>query len=143
MLLFTFLVVFPLALFGVFSMILPSKSVFEFDWGGHKGVFSFLYSAYRAIFGVIFLLGLCGGMFFADQHVTFLAIVLFSAALQAFLFIVLLTFWYESYLHARWKFATDQQSNYTTMRYAIILALGTSSVLLFVYGLLAAFLTML
>ena len=60
------------------------------------------------------------------------AAVLLFAALYAFLFVGLMAFFYEGWMHAM---ATPPgKSNYTLNRYAAVLSLGVSSVLLLIVG---------
>ena len=118
-----------------------SFSFYEMDWGDHKGIFQAQYLLYRWIFSFPLVCGLGGGFVCLYLRWGFIGTLLCCSGIAAFMFLLLLAYFYESYLHARWKFAPQAGSNYSAHRYALILAFAISSIILFLLGGLGALLT--
>jgi hypothetical protein len=104
--------------------------------GTAKGTFFPLLILYQAFFYVIAGLGL-GGAFWNwhyDENM-WPSMFLLAAAFYALVLNALLLFWYEGYLASRYPNGT---SNYTLNRYAVVMALGFSSLALFFAGVIWA-----
>ena len=116
---------------------------YEFDFGGNKASFPILHVPYRGFFYVIFFSALAGSVLSVYLKRFDIGLVLLAAALLALLFNGLLTFYYESYLAHRysWDPAKSDMSNYTAAKYGLILSLGVSSLVLFIFGTLLLFLS--
>lgn len=135
-----FSAILPWILWFPFRLLLP-RGPYEFDHGpaNTMGSFFALLPHYTRFFYAIGVAGL-GGAFYA-QHSGFgwPAWCLLLAAADALLFNGFLVFFYESYLAARyprsWNFnEPPHPSNYTAGKYAWVMALGFSAVILLLVG---------
>ena len=81
------------------------------------------------------ILGVFGATWAFGHSANWPAAILLFAALYAFLFSGLLIFFYERFMAAAYPpIMTPGKSNYTLTRYAMVLSLGFSSVLLLIVG---------
>lgn len=131
---------FPLVFWGAFRLTLPSV-VFELDFDLAHATFFFLYDRYARTIWTIFWVGILGSI--AYQHFVGhgdAPVFLMASGIYALLFNVWVLTTYERYLHQRYPRIQNVPgiSNYTSSKYALTLALGATTVLLFVLGLLTA-----
>ena len=108
--------------------------VFEMDPGG-KHSFYPMFTIYRQTYAAIFLSGIVLATVTPSPDSRLLEAL---AAIYAMLFVLWLTFCYESYQHARYNYSSldSGKSCYTGRKYAVTLTLGVMSPFLFVLGLL-------
>ena len=132
----------PVVLWIWFWYRLRSRT-YEFDFGGNKASFAILHLPYGRFFYVVFFSALAGSVLSVYLKRFDVGLVLLVAALLALLFNGLLTFYYESYLAHRysWDPAKSDMSNYTAAKHGLILSLGISSLVLFIFGTLLLFLS--
>jgi hypothetical protein len=132
-----FVVGLPAALWLLFRFILPAGP-FEMDngQGTAKGTFFPLLILYQFFFYIVAGLGLYGAYWNWQYDANLWpSLFLFAAALYALMFNGLLVFYYERYLAHRYPGQSRLAvCNYTIDKYALILSLGISSVMLFVAG---------
>lgn len=131
--LFLALLAFHLLAYAGFWVVLSGR-VYEFDHASRYGSFQMVYTAYRGAFWVIFTASLPSIIYLSDLKLTTPVIFLFFAGIDALLFNLALTFFYESYLHVRYVLSPQAQSNYGAWKYAGVLALGYGAVGCFVMG---------
>jgi hypothetical protein len=137
----TMLVYFVLLLamgWGFFEAIFLDSSTYEMDHGHGtaKDTFFPLLILYQVLFYDVAGLGIFGANYARAEGDWQPAAMLLASAVYAILFNVLLLLFYERYLHARYP-GGDRgfgRSNYTRGKYALILALGTSSILTLIAG---------
>jgi hypothetical protein len=131
----------PLVLWAVLWHRLRGR-VYEFDPAGHKFMFPVVWVPYRASFWAICVLSIAGALASIGLHVSVgLAFVFLVAAVCSLLFNLLTIVFYEAYLTAKYTMNGPMMSNYTAWKFALIQALGISSGLLFIVGILLGFLT--
>ena len=120
----------PCVLWLLFRFSMPAGP-YNMDPCG-KGTF-FPHLILYSVFGYAqVILGVFGATWGFGHGANWPAAVLLFAALDAFLFAGLMAFFYESWMHAM---ATPPgKSNYTLTRYAMVLSLGFSSVILLIVG---------
>jgi len=148
------MIAFPLALFLFVAASTWGKR-FEMDNGMGVGSFFAVFAIYRRLSYVIFTVGFAIAVFAADKKWPPATILSGAAALYAFLFNFWMVYCYESYLHSKYPrnitFRTlqeqavaisSQSSNYFGWKYAITLALGFSSVILFISGIIIFLMTL-
>lgn len=131
---------FPVVFWAAFRLTLPSV-VFDMDFDLAHATFFFLYDRYARTIWTIFWAGTLGSIAYqrfvghGDAPV-----FLMAAGVYALLFNIWVLTTYERYLHQRYPRVQNAPgiSNYTSSKYALTLALGASTVLLFVTGLLTA-----
>lgn len=125
-----FLIALPFFIWVVLRFAMPAGP-YNMDPCG-KGTF-FPHLILYSVFGYAqVVLGIFGATWGLGHGADWPAVVLLFAALYAFLFAGLLAFSYEGYMHGM---ATPPgKSNYTLTRYAMVLSLGFSSVILLVVG---------
>lgn len=127
-------VILPLALWVLFRLSLP-PGPYNMDPCG-KGtffphliaysVFGYVQAAF-SVFGAAW--GISRGL---EWHP---ALVLLFAAINALLFVGFLAFFFESYMESNYPYGGQVgKSNYTVGKYALVLALGFSSVILLIAG---------
>lgn len=135
----------PFILWIIFRISLPSGP-FEMDHGNGaaKGTFFPILILYSALFYAIAGLGFYGSIWswrFASS--LWPAALFLLSGIYALLFNGLLVLFYESYMHTKYvgvqiilgqRIERTGPSNYTITKYAMILALGFSSVLLLIAG---------
>jgi hypothetical protein len=140
-------VFFPLALLLAFGLFYWSKGQhYEFDCSLGKGSFFGVFVIYRRLFYTIFAVSLAISIYSAFQGWPPATIILGAAAIDAILAITWVSWSYESYLGARWPLSAQNgigQTNYSGRKYALTLALGVSSILLFIVGLISFLATLL
>lgn len=132
----TFGLIILVFMFLLFLTLPFHHKVYEMDFGVEVGTFGFFLRAYTLIGWILFftLLAMCGtGIWFHVKLVPGLALI---GSIEALLFNFLLTFFFESYVHVKYKKGSSDEgfSNYTHLRYSIILSLGVSSILSFIIG---------
>lgn len=99
-----------------------------------KGTF-FAHLILYSVFGYAQVaLGIFGAIWALGHGQIGPAAILLFAALYAFLFAGFLAFFYEGYMAANYPTNRVGASNYTINKYALVLALGVSSVLLLIAG---------
>lgn len=130
---FDLLLLIQLSLYAYFYHRFKGK-VFEFDWGAHKASFPALHVPYREVAFIVFISAMAYAYLDYRQGLGVSALVLVFAAMDALLFNVLMTVFYEAYLHTKWAFSGDGKSNYTGSKYALVWTLGISAIVYFVVG---------
>lgn len=115
-----------------FRLALPAGP-FNMDPCG-KGTFFAHLILYSVFSYAQVVLGVFGAIWAFGHGQNWPATLLLFSALYAFLFAGLLAFFYESYMVANYPTNIVGTSNYTLNKYALVLALGVSSVLLLIAG---------
>jgi hypothetical protein len=121
---------FPFALLILFLLGMPNVP-YEMDHGqGSKpGTFFPVLILYHVFFYVIFTV---------DVLMRAKTSLFTISAIEAWLFNGAIVFFYESYLHQRYPMRSEGTSNYSLLRYAIVLSLGVSAAVTFVAGLIGS-----
>lgn len=121
-----------------------SATRYEMDFGLGKGSFFSVFTVYRrlAYFTIIAGLLIAGGISYV-RALSPSTVFFEGSVVYAYLFIAYTTYCYESYMHAKYPLSGDRDgvtgfSNYTANAYATVIALGWSSVFLFVLGIISA-----
>lgn len=122
-------------------------SAYEMDSGNGtaRGSFFPLLILYQVLFYVVAGLGIFGAIYARSSGDWQPSTMLLASAVYAILFNILILFFYEGYLHAKYLgvWGVDESgkliaklgpSNYTRTKYALILALGASSILTLIGG---------
>lgn len=121
----------------------PSNTRYEMDWGvSFPGSFFSFYTLYHRLCSTLFLSGSTLSLIVAFVCRSEPSGILALAAVYALLVDIWMVYCYERYCHSKWPAGAATgylgPSNYTTARYMLTLALGVSSLLLFVIGLIMA-----
>jgi len=132
-----FIIALPILLWLLLRFTLPAGP-YEMDngFGSAKGTFFPLLILYQAFFYILAGLALYGARWNWEYNQNLWpSLFLFAAAIYALMFNGLLVFYYERYLAHRYPGQSRLAvCNYTIDKYALILSLGISSVMLFVAG---------
>lgn len=124
----------PVILWSVFLGALPCCR-FEFDFDNVHGTFMSILPYYRRFYWIVGALGLLGAMETCHIGIDWAALLLLLAAVNALLFNGVILVLYESYMHSRYtREGLNGVSNYTAPKYALVLALGVSAVVLLLAG---------
>lgn len=133
-------VVFPFIFWSVFRFVLPTV-VFELDFDLGHATFFYLWDRYARVVWTIFWAGV-GGSLAYQRYIGRgdAPVFLMAAGIYALLFNLWVLTTYERYLHQRYPRIPNMPgtSNYTSSKYALTLALASSTILTFVLGLLTA-----
>jgi hypothetical protein len=138
-------VLLPFTFLIAFGLFFQSKR-YEFDCSIGKGSFFGVFVIYRRLFYTIFSVSLAISIYSASRGWPPATIILGAAAIDAILAITWMSWSYESYLGARWPLSAKNgigQTNYSGGKYALTMALGVSSLVLFIVGLISFLATLL
>jgi hypothetical protein len=125
----------PAILWCLFRLILP-RGPFEMDHGQVMGSFSILMPYWTRLFFYIATVSLICAIIARGWDLNVPALCLLLAFVNALLFNGFLTLNYENYLATRYpRDGSQGVSSYTINKYALVLALGVSAVLLLLAGL--------
>lgn len=127
------LIALPFFIWVILRFVMPAGP-YNMDPCG-KGTF-FPHLILYSVFGYAqVILGIFGATWGFGHGANWPAAVLLFAALYSFLFVGFLVYFFEAYMHSNYP-PTPQvgKSDYTLTRYAMVLSLGFSSVILLVVG---------
>ena len=82
-----------------------------------------------------------GAFTFAEMRILSIGTLFLVSAICSLLFNLWVMLCYESYIACKYTMTGSMQSNYGAGKYGLTLALGTSSIVLFILGLILAFVT--
>ena len=134
-----FSILLPIVLWAGFAKALKGQ-VYEMDPAGHKFMFPLVWVPYRISYWALFSLGLPAAFLLTGLRIGHgLGFMFLMSAICSLLFNLLLNLFYESYIASKYTMTGPMKSDYTATKYGLILSLGTSSLILFVFGMLLAF----